>query len=304
MRFTIIEENTDELVESVTDYSGIPAEDARELVSSLAELSSEDVEVAMTLEYGCALVRIFEYGEYLFLYPIELTVDADVERAIGALADYAALEELRLTLADTPRDALPTIFDMGFRHVDIDAQDAEAESYRVRLKTECELLTSAPCLSGDKLTISELTREDESAYAALCREESGLEFWGYDYREDNPDPADAYFIEVAREERSVGASLTLAARLDGKLIGECVFYAFDRRGGAEFAFRLLPEYRGRGLGAELYSLAVSAAERIGLLRLYGRVMKRNTPCLSLIDKRMTRTGENDDVCEYTLELYE
>ena len=97
-------------------------------------------------------------------------------------------------------------------------------------------------------------------------------------------------------------SLTLGARLSGELIGEVVFHAYDRKGGADFAFRLLPEYRGRGLGARLFDLAVRAARAHGLVRLFGRVMKKNVACLSLIEKRMELVEDGESVAVFSLEL--
>ena len=160
-----------------------------------------------------------------------------------------------------------------------------------------------PEISDGKLTLDELTLKDEAAYARLSREETGLEFWGYDYRIDRPDAPDGFFIATAIEERAVGVSLTLGARLEGELIGEVVFHAYDRKGGADFAFRLLPEYRGRGLGVRLFDLAVRAARTHGLVRLFGRVMKKNVACLSLIEKRMELVLEDECLAVFSLELY-
>ena len=160
-----------------------------------------------------------------------------------------------------------------------------------------------PTSSGAYPFVSLTDLVPDGSDARLSREETGLEFWGYDYRIDRPDAPDGYFIATALEERAVGVALSLGARLEGELIGEVVFHAYDRKGGADFAFRLLPEYRGRGLGARLYELAVRAARAHGIVRLFGRVMKKNTACLSLIEKRMELVLEDECLAVFSLELY-
>lgn len=304
MKFTILtEENETALIEEIAANAAVPSSLAEELIASLKESAEEDTELALTIGSGCACVRIFEYGEYIFLFPIDLTGGADTARALDEIVKYAVAEDIPVKIADIPREALSLLFDLGYRHIDIDATDPEGECFCARIKSECALVSRAPEISDGTLTLTELTIKDEAAYARISREESGLEFWGYDYRADRPDAHDGYFIATALEERAMGVSLSLGARLEGELIGEVVFHAYDRKGGADFAFRLLPEYRGKGLGARLYDLAVRAARAHGLVRLYGRVMKKNVACLSLIEKRMELTADDGNVADFSLELY-
>ena len=304
MKFTVLtEENKQAVTTLIRERADIPLDEAGELTDSLYDMTGEDTEVAVTVASGCACVRIFEYGEYTFLFPIDLNDGADVAAALDEVVSYAVAEDIPVRVADIPREALAVLFEMGYRHIDIDATDPDGECFCARIKSECALVTRAPEASDGDLRLSGLTLSDEAAYARLSREESGLDFWGYDYRVDRPDASDGYFISTALEERAYGVSLTLGARLGDELIGEVVYHAYDRRGGADFAFRLLPEYRGRGLGARLFDLAVRAARAHGLVRLYGRVMKKNTACLSLINKRMELTSEDGEVANFALELY-
>ena len=304
MKFTILrEENELSFINDIAASAGVPTSLIEELIASLKESAEEDTELALTVAFGCALVRIFEYGEYIFLFPIELTDDADAARALDEVVTYAVAEDVPVKIADIPREALALLFDLGYRHIDIDATDPDGECFSAVIKSECALVTRVPEISDGTLTLNALTLNDEAAYARLSREETGLEFWGYDYRSDRPDAPDGYFIQTALEERAMGVALSLGARLDGELIGEVVFHAYDRKGGADFAFRLLPEYRGRGLGARLYELAVRAARAHGLVRLFGRVMKKNAACLSLIEKRMELISDDGEVVNFALELY-
>ena len=304
MKFTVItEENKTLVADGVAKSVGVPLDLAEELIASLTESVEEDTELALTAAFGCACVRIFEYGEYIFLFPIDLTDGADAPAALDEIVKYAVAEDIPVRLLDIPREALSLLFDLGYRHIDIDATDPDGECFGAVIKSECALATRLNEVSDGSLTLSELTLKDEAAYARISREESGLEFWGYDYRADRPSAPDGYFIATALEERAVGVSLTLGARLSGELIGEVVFHAYDRKGGADFAFRLLPEYRGQGLGVRLFDLAVRAARAHGLVRLFGRVMKKNVACLSLIEKRMELVLEDECLAVFSLELY-
>ena len=304
MKFTVLtEENKAALTEEIAVAASAPQELCEELVASLTESADEDSELALTVAFGCGCVRIFEYGEYIFLFPIDLTDGADAPRALDEIVRYCVAEDVPVKIADIPQQALSVLFDLGYRHIDVDATDPDGECFSAMIKSECALVTRVPEVSDGTLTLNALTLNDEAAYARLSREETGLEFWGYDYRIDRPDAHDGFFIATAIEERAVGVSLTLGARLEGELIGEVVFHAYDRKGGADFAFRLLPEYRGRGLGARLYDLAVRAARAHGLVRLFGRVMKKNVACLSLIKKRMELIEDDGTVANFALELY-
>ena len=304
MKFTVLtEENKTALIEEIAAAASVSEELCEELVASLTESAEEDSELALTAAFGCACVRIFEYGEYIFLFPIDLSDGADLPQALDEIVRYCVAEDVPVKIADIPCEALALLFESGYRHIDIDATDPEGESFCAVIKSECALAARAPEISDGSLALTELTPKDEAAYARLSRDETGLEFWGYDYRIDRPDAHDGFFIATAIEERAVGVSLTLGARLEGELIGEVVFHAYDRKGGADFAFRLLPEYRGRGLGVRLFDLAVRAARAHGLARLFGRVMKKNVACLSLIEKRMELTEDDGAVANFALELY-
>lgn len=302
MKFRIYNEgDCERLAKALSDEIGCDPQDALELLCGYSSVDDE-IEVAVCAVHGSLVIRIFDYGSYLFTYPYPMREGADIAAAIEAVAEYARLEEIPLVFTDTPAEELGVFAAIGFRHMDIDAEDANAASYRVRVKSECELLSRLPSVESERLTLSPLSDDDTAEYALISREESGLRFWGYDYRDDAPHATDEYFMEVARGELARGVALSLAARREGRLIGEVVYYGFDKKGGADFAFRLLPEYRGRGLGAELFLLAADAAREIGLLTLFGDVDKRNTACITLIAKRMEKIDENDSSVRFGLEL--
>ena len=76
--------------------------------------------------------------------------------------------------------------------------------------------------------------------------------------------------------------MTMAVRVGGEFIGEATLYAFDGRGGAEFAVRILPDWQGKGLGGEAAVCTLEAARKIGLVRIYARVMKENERSLAML----------------------
>ncbi len=302
MKFKVLtRENVESISSELSALSGANRDELSELLSGVAE-PDDDVEIAASFSDGCLALRIFDYGRYLFAYPYEISEGASLSAAISSHVSYAQREEIPLVFTDVPKEDLLIFTSLGFRHMDIDAEDEDCESYRVKIKSECEIMESPPTVTGEKLTLSPLTPEDIPEYARLSREESGLEFWGYDYREDAPNASDEYFYETAIEEAARGVAFTLAARCENKLVGEAVFYSFDRRGGADFAVRLLPEYRGGGFGAELFSLSFDAAREIGLSRLYGDVMKGNNPSIKRASSIMQKIYEDGEKIRFAVKL--
>ena len=245
------------------DLSPECAEMLREILLSTLET---DAEYAACFSSGCLLLRIFDYGRYYFAYPYDICENADVSAAVDSVVEYAMREELSLVFTDVPAEVLGD-FLIGFRHIDLDAEDSDATAYRVRVKTECELMSSLPSLSCGELTIDELTEADIPAYASLCRLPESNEFWGYDYREDCLDPDDRYFFDAAKSEFLSGTAFSLAIRWCGKLVGEIQFFGFDGRGGAEFAIRVVPQLWGRGIGKRAVYAAKEIATGIGLINL-------------------------------------
>ena len=253
MTFKIINEsNASELAAAIADELRAEREEIAELFCSFN--FDSDAEFAVCAAGGCVLVRVQDFGRYSFLFPFEFSAAASLSEAVDCIAEYSMREEIPLVFFDVPRDAVSLFLSLGFKHLNIDARDADGESFRVEIKSECELLDEIPTVSDDILSLTGLREEDIPEYARISREPTALRYWGYDYREDAPNADDGYFYSVARRDFLMGASMSLAVRMDGALIGEVQIYAFDRKGGAEFAVRLLPEYRGRGLGKRTLDL--------------------------------------------------
>ena len=97
------------------DLDGDAASALCELVCG-AFTEGEDIEYAVTVYESCLIVRIFDMGRYLFVYPCELSENSDVRAAIDAVREYAVREEIPLVFVDTPGYALSEF--AGYRHMD------------------------------------------------------------------------------------------------------------------------------------------------------------------------------------------
>jgi len=305
----LCEDNIDALTNSLV--AGLPEDsmqEVSEIVISLLAMSDAaaedgyDLSYALTMSHGCLLVRVFDMGRYLFLYPFAVAEDASVQFAILAVAEYARREEIPLVFSDVPAEELSSF--VGFRHMDIDSEDAECESYRITVKTECQLLDEIPEEVCGRVNLNAITEADMADYARLCKDEEINKYWGYDYSADVKNPTDDYFLSQAQLDFARGVALSLAIR-EGEceaFCGEAVIYAFDGRGGAEFAVRLLKEYQGRGLGRAAVLAVQALARKIGLVRLYARVKEENAPSLAMLCGVMPAVDELRDEKYYEITL--
>lgn len=271
------------------------------ILSSIAEALDCDSEIAFSLIHGCLLVRVREWGRYSFLYPFATREGANEREALFAIERYAIREELPLIISDIPSEMLGDVI-RGYRHVDVDAMDAVCESYSISVKTECMLAERLPNAEFDGVELGELTDADIADYARLSRDRKTGEFFGYDYREDYGDVGDEHFIAQAREEFARGIAMNFAVRHLGRMVGDAMLYAFDGRGGAHFALRLLPEARGQGLSHKIARALQNAARALSLTRLYAECKKQNAPSVALLRRHMNEIGESDDELYFSCEL--
>ena len=286
--------------ESIADKLPLPKGDALEIMAGYAD---EDAEVAISGAFGCLLVRIYDGGEYLFSYPYPLTESADEAGAVEEIALYALREGLPLVFFDVPRDSLPVLL-MGFRHADVDAEDEYAETYRVTVKSECALVKKAPEVTFGEVTLRELCDEDKESYARICLDAENNKYWGYDFREDEPDADADFFMSMAKNERDMGTAISFAALHGGDFFGEVALYAFDCRGGAEMAIRILPEYQGKGLSGDAIEALFEICKRIGLVRLYAEAFSENRSSVAFCSKYMERLSDEGGKVVFIKNFYE
>ena len=273
--------------EEILDRLPLPKKEALEIIESYMDGGSD---AAVSGAFGCLIVRIYDAGEYLFSYPYPLTESADESGAVEEIAQYALREGLPLVFFDVPRDSLPVLL-MGFRHADVDAEDESADSYRVTVKSECMLIKNAPEVTVGAVTLRELRYEDKDEYARICLDAENNKYWGYDFRDDEPDADAEFFMSTAQSERALGTAISFAVICEGKFVGEAALYAFDCRGGAETAIRILPEYQGRGLSGDILTALFEVCREIGLIRLYAEVFAENKPSVAFCSKYMERLSD-------------
>ena len=297
------EENIEEVTgEMSKGLSPDEISEVLEISEQLCQNDDPDLEYAVAVSCGCLLVRVFDMGRYSFMFPFGLSEEADFKGAVLNISEYAMREEIGLSFFDVPSECI-SVFS-GYRHINLDAEDADSTSYRVTVKGECELLDEIPEVEVGRVKLNALTENDISKFAELSRDENVNKFWGYDYRDDVKNPEDEYFFNTQREEYIRGVSMSCAVRFDGEFIGEAIFYAFDGMGGCEFALRLLPKWQGKGLSLLIKDAIIVMARKIGLVKLSARIMKDNKASVAFASKFMKKESEDESSVIFLLGLYE
>ena len=294
------EENCREVLAALSASEPKIKEPLGQIMEGMLSSLPDDVSLAVSVDCGCVLLRVFDMGRYYFPFPYEILDGCDLKGAIKNVATYAMREEIPLVFTDTPPECLVYLSD--FRHMNLDRERSDEPSYRVSVKTECDLLDEPPALEYGGLSFMPLSREDESDYAMLSRDENILKFWGYDYRNDAPLAPDSYFIDTALYERECGISLSYAIRKDGRFIGESVIYGFDGMGGAEIAVRIRSDLQGRGFGSVATLATVELCKMIGLSTVRTVIFKDNERSVKMVEKIMSRTREDGGRVEFSLNL--
>ena len=263
-----------------------------DILESLSYMEDEVPEVAVCLLEDALAVRIFDGEKYLFISPIGLSDGWDIRGAIKGIAEYSVREMIPLVFTDVPRDSI-SVYSELFRFTDARVYDDDDDLFFVLVENECSALDETPEYSKGGITLRKIAEEDLGLYARLCRDRELNKYWGYDVSEDNLLDTDEFFLESARREFNTGSAITLGAYLEGEFIGEAVIYAFDYKGGASIALRILPEYHGQKLGQRVLSALISLSERIGLLALYGEAMVENLASIGMTSHFMENLGTRD-----------
>ena len=260
-----------------------------------------DTGVAVCTLCDCLLVRLFDMGRYLFVFPVPLCDGADPMAALDGMRAYAVKEELQMSVVDLPAEYIGDTVRL-FSHTDVTAADPEHEVFVIRAISECEQIEEIPEVTEGGLKLLGMCEDDAADYAALCRDEEVNKFWGYDYKDEIHDPADSYFYNEQRAELERASAVTFAVKWRETFIGEAVLFHFDLKGGAEIGFRLNKNYHGRGLGTRTLKLIFRAAEAIGLSYLSASVMRENVASVRLLEKQMELMAEDDKTLTYGVRL--
>ncbi len=274
------------------------------LLSYLSDLCGdmdESFSVGVCLCQGTMLCRRCFDGAYEFTLPYPYRADADTEAALCALEEYARIQEIPLVYTDLCEDDLDALCEryMHPRVHAIPTEEGEAPLYLLEVITEAMCVEEIPTLKGDTVTLCAPKKEDLCAYGRLCRDEDILAVWGYDFHEDYPNATDEDLITMAEREFERGLSLPFFIYDRDCFVGEALLYAFDGRGGAECAIRILPEYRRRGIAKQTLSLLSSYARyTLRLSYLDGACKESNSPSRALLDSTMLPRTERDGILRY------
>jgi len=165
----------------------------------------------------------------------------------------------------------------------------------IQVRSELDGLKKIPRLESQRLVLEEIGKADEEAYDRLCLDDERNKWWGYDYKKDLKGELTAgYFRRVARQDFKNRLAVNFAVRLNSVFIGEAVLYAFDCKGGAELGCRILPEYAGKGYGAEAFRrVAEWSLYELGLYRLVAKCYKENEASYKMLSACMQPKGEDD-----------
>ena len=278
------------------------------LLSYLGDLCAdvdESFDVAICLCHGTLLCRRVFDGVYEFTLPYPYRPDADTEAALTALEEYARTEEIPLVLTDLCEEDLEALCDRYLhpRVHTLPGEEGEPPLYLIEVITEAMTVEETPTLYGDGVTLTAPNRKDITPYARLCRDEEILALWGYDFREDYPDATDEDLFALTEREFALGLTLPFFIYYHDTFVGEALLYAFDGRGGAECAIRILPEYRRLGIAKEtLATLCDYARNTLKMIYLEGACRIQNLPSRALLDHTMPLLSECDGIRRYRLPL--
>ena len=246
----------------------------------------EDAEVACSYSYGCFIFRYrSDEAGYYFSAPYPLTEKAEVASAYKAISDYCRLEAIRETIVDIPEDELE-LAKRGAEHYDIDSD--EDGMCMLSIYNECMLIDEIPEVMIDDVYLGEFAMSYAFDYEKMLKNENLNLHYGYNLLEDIPGATGKDMIENARKEFENGESITLAATVlsesgENVFVGEGTIYGFDGRGAAYSAFRVLPEWQGRGIGKKIFRGLLKISGEIGLKKLLAEVKKENQASLALMN---------------------
>ena len=168
--------------------------------------------------------------------------------------------------------------------------------YYLTANTSFSLITPPVEIKTERLNITDISEKDKDVYAALYRDDKVNEFYGYDYRQDLGEntPDGDYFFKFMQSLKNKKEEYSLAVRLNGKMIGEIVFYNFDFSASCEMGFRFFTEYQGKGYAFESVKAAIEYAFQAGFKIIKSRHFKENARSEKLILKLgFTKTREDE-----------
>lgn len=277
------------------DISSYCREDVRPEIKEVLEQAramAGEVEIRIAPLQGALVLLYCDCGEYYLSSPIPLGDRLDGTSIYLRMADFARRELIPFRLVDVWREELELITDI-FPHVDARITDENEDIFTVEIQNECGLLEDFPTLDKGRLSLDRLLDTDADIYYSLLADGQINRYWGYDFRQDNPNATGLDLIRETESEYRRRVALTFAVRYDGYLIGEAVMYDFDYLGSCQIAIRILGSLHGCGIGSETLFALFEIGKRMGLDTLCSSVDRRNAPSLKMCSKFMTELKTED-----------
>lgn len=263
-------------------------EDEREALCEFIESDYDfgDFEVKYSYYCGCLVLRYYSNDAgYHFDAPFPVSEKADEGAVFKAITEYCVAEAIPETIVGIDHDVL-----------DLMLRGAENYSYgedddgtlAVRIITECMECEYLPETLYDDIYLGEFSSSYAAKYEELLKNEKLNCHFGYNILDDIPNGNGIDFIKNAKNEFERSESMTFAATVlaegENVFVGEGTLYAFDGRGNASVAFRVLPEYHRGGVGTKIFRALMKIANEIGLKTVIAEVKKENTPSIALLSK--------------------
>ena len=271
---------------------------AIDVLKSMIDVSSKEIEVAVCGYCGLLLFRIYD-GEYLFVYPVEVDSAVRDTDALFKISEYALWEEIGLTFTDVPEEEIEYLNSV-FERTEVLASDGEVST--VCVNSAFFEIPKSLCVKLKNAEITRLKNDDIDAYKRLNTDENVNKYWGFARENEELKQKPEYFIDEIRREEDRRASVTLAIRQDGGLIGELQFFRFDYALGAEISIRIFKEHWGKGIAREVVSWAVEYLKNNGVKRLNARVKIQNDASIRLFSSLMPVKYEEDGIRYFSIEL--
>ena len=253
-------------------------------LSQVKNMTDTAEEILAAITHGCLLFRNYssETG-YYFQSPLPLSQDCDVAAAFGDIAVYCKLEAIPECIVGIPKEDLDLAL-TAVKHKEL--YDEGEGTFFLKVLTECMLTEQLPEFMYEDVYLGEFALSYAKEYEKLVTDRHLNRFFGYNLTEDVKSGKGEDFIFEVRREFSASEAMTFAAtvlseKTENVFIGEGTLYAFDGRGGASLAFRILPEWQGRGYGRKVLMSLLEIAKSISLDRVYAEVMKENVASLGL-----------------------
>ncbi len=168
------------------------------------------------------------------------------------------------------------------------------KKYSVTVKNELHALKGIPHIETERLILDAIMPYDKEAYFRLCTDDERNKYWGYDYREANPNPKKGFFYLDQRTDFENRTAMNFAIRYKGKFAGEVIIYNFDFEGKCELGVRILPEFDKRGIGKEaLLTAANYTIYSLGVDAVTAKCFKENTASEKMLSSLMKKCGEDE-----------